>query len=154
MNDKGLIIEGVEFTMYSDRECTVVIDRQITDKEGVFIMDNMIPGKYYYLKETKAPQGYRLPENGNLLEIYVESTPVEGVFDFYINGIKYTEKDTDTTREIYLGGTKADRVININVINKTGLLLPETGSCMTILLIFTGVILAISGLILSKYIKE
>lgn len=114
----------------------------------------MIPGKYYYLKETKAPQGYRLPENGNLLEIYVESTPVEGVFDFYINGIKYTEKDTDTTREIYLGGTKADRVININVINETGLLLPETGSCMTILLIFIGVILAISGLILYKYIKE
>ncbi len=151
MNDKGLIIEGAEFTMYSDRECTDVIDRRITDNEGVFIMDNMIPGKYYYLKETKAPQGYRLPESRNLIEIYVESIPVEGVFDFYINGTKYTEKDTDTTREIYLGGTNADRVIYINVVNKTGLLLPETGSCMTILLIFTGVILATSGLIHSKY---
>lgn len=149
-NDKGTSLEGAGFTLYSDKECKTVIDKKETDSNGILTMENMIAGKKYYLKETKAPSGYKLPEKGNLYEIYVESVPVDGVFDFYINGEKFTVSDTDTTKNIYLSGSESDRIINMNVVNHIGLLLPETGSNMTIFFICTGGILMTAALLYNK----
>ena len=153
-NDKEKVLSGAEFTLYAEEECNTVVSKSTTDENGVLTLENLIPGKHYYLKETKAPQGYKLPEHGNLYDIYVESTPVNGVFDFTVNGEKFTANSTDTTQNIYLSGSKADRVINMKIVNKIGLLLPETGSNMTIIVIAIGAVLMIFGMVFNKEKKK
>lgn len=153
-NDKEKVLSGAEFTLYAEEECNTVVSKSTTDENGVLTLENLIPGKHYYLKETKAPQGYKLPEHGNLYDIYVESTPVDGVFDFTVNGEKFTADSTDTTKNIYLSGSKADRVINMKIVNKIGLLLPETGSNMTLIVIAIGAVLMIFGMVFNKEKKK
>lgn len=149
-NNKGTVLDGAEFTLYADEGCKTVIDVQKTDNQGTLTMEKLIVGKTYYLKETKAPEGYRLPENGKLYKIYVESIPVEGVFDFYINDEKLTVEDTDTTKEVYLSGTEAERIINFNVVNYTGSKLPETGSHATVIFVSVGAVLMALAFIFNK----
>lgn len=153
-NDNGKVLPDAEFTLYAERECNTVVSKNTTDANGILTLENLIPGKHYYLKETKAPQGYKLPESGNLYDIYVESIPVDGVFDFTVNGENFTTDNTDTTQNIYLSGSKADRVINMKIVNKIGLLLPETGSNMTIIVIAVGVVLMLFGLAFNKEKKN
>ena len=95
------------------------------------------------MKETKAPEGYRIPVdifgNVHVYEIYVESTPVNNVFDYYIDGVKYTVNDTDSNKDVYLTGTKSDREVNIKVVNTIGMKLPKTGSWLMIPILLIGV---------------
>lgn len=149
-NNKGAVLGGAEFTLYADEDCKMVIDVRATDDQGILTMENLIVGKTYYLKETKAPEGYRLPENVKPYKIYVESVPVEGVFDFYINEEKLTVEDTDTTKEVYLSGTEAERIINFNVVNYAGSKLPETGSYATVILVSVGAVLMALVLIVNR----
>ena len=52
----------------------------------------------YQLKETKAPEGYRIPvdSNGNVhvYEVVTESQPSNGIFNFTIDGVKYNANMT------------------------------------------------------------
>ena len=118
VNDKGAVLEGAEFTLYSDSACNNVIETQVSDGNGNLKFLNLKPGTKYYMKETKAPEGYRIPVDifgkVHVCEIYVESTPVNNVFDYYIDGVKYTVNDTDSNKDVYLTGTKSDREVNIS----------------------------------------
>lgn len=143
VNDKGAILEGAEFTLYSDSACNNAIETQVSDGKGNLKFKNLRPGTKYYMKETKAPEGYRIPVDifgrVHVYEIYAESTPVDNVFNYYIDGVKYTSKDTDSSKDIYLGGTKADREVNIKVVNIIGMKLPKTGSWLMIPILLVGV---------------
>lgn len=139
-NEHGKVLKGAEFTLYSDAECKNVVDTQISDEKGLLTFKNLDVEKTYYFKETKAPQGYRIPvdENGKAYvhSVYVSATPQTNTFNFTVDGTKY---DTSkTTGNVRLEGTKKDRVVAVDITNKTTQLLPETGSNGTIILVVLG----------------
>lgn len=139
-NEHGKVLKGAEFTLYSDEKCEKVVDTQTSDEKGLLTFKNLDVEKTYYFKETKAPQGYRIPvdENGKVYvhSVYVSATPQTNTFNFTVDGTKY---DTSkTTGNVRLEGTKKDRVVAIDITNKTTQLLPETGSNGTIILVALG----------------
>lgn len=139
-NEHGKVLKGAEFTLYSDEKCEKVVDTQTSDDKGLLSFKNLDVEKTYYFKETKAPQGYRIPvdENGNAYvhSVYVSTTPQTNTFNFTVDGTKY---DTSkTTGNVRLEGTKNDRVVAVDITNKTTQLLPETGSNGTIILVALG----------------
>ena len=139
-NEHGKVLKGAEFTLYSDKDCTKVVDTQVSDENGVLSFKDLKVETTYYFKETKAPKGYRIPvdENGNAYvhSVYVTATPQTNTFEFTVDGTKY---DTSkTTGNVRLEGTKIDRVVAVDITNKTTQLLPETGSNGTIILLGLG----------------
>ena len=139
-NEHGKVLKGAEFTLYSDEKCEKVVDTQTSDEKGLLTFKNLDVEKTYYFKETKAPQGYRIPvdENGNAYvhSVYVSTTPQTNTFNFTVDGTKY---DTSkTTGNVRLEGSKKDRVVAVDITNKTTQLLPETGSNGTIILVALG----------------
>ena len=151
-NEHGKVLKGAEFTLYSDADCKNVVDTQISDEKGLLTFKNLDVEKTYYFEETKAPQGYRIPvdENGKAYvhSVYVSATPQTNTFEFTVDGIKY---DTSkTSGNVRLEGSKKDRVVAVDITNKTTQLLPETGSNGTILLIGLGVAVIAFALYKSK----
>ena len=139
-NEHGKVLKGAEFRLYSDADCKNVVDTQTSDDKGLLTFKNLDVEKTYYFEETKAPQGYRIPvdEDGKAYvhSVYVSATPQTNTFNFTVDG---TEYDTSkTTGNVRLEGTKKDRVVAIDITNKTTQLLPETGSNGTIILVALG----------------
>lgn len=151
-NEHGKALKGAEFTLYSDEGCKNVVDTQISDEKGVLTFKNLDIEKTYYFEETKAPQGYRIPvdENGKAYvhSVYVKATPQNNAFDFTIDNVQYNT--SKTSGNIRLEGTKKNRVVAVDITNKTTQLLPETGSNGTILLIGLGVAVIAFALYKSK----
>lgn len=151
-NEHGKVLKGAEFRLYSDADCKNVVDTQTSDDKGLLTFKNLDVEKTYYFKETKAPQGYRIPvdENGKAYvhSVYVSATPQTNTFNFTVDGIKY---DTSkTSGNVRLEGSKKDHVVAVDITNKTTQLLPETGSNGTILLIGLGVAVIAFALYKSK----
>lgn len=151
-NEHGKALKGAEFTLYSDKECTKVVDTQTSDENGVLSFKGLKVETTYYFKETKAPTGYRIPvdENGNAYvhSVYVTATPQTNTFEFTVDETKYDT--SNTTGTVHLEGTKKDRVVAVSITNKTMQLLPETGSNGTVLLIGLGVAVIAFALYKSK----
>lgn len=149
-NEKGLVLEDAEFTLYSDKECTKEVAKLKTDEKGVVTFADLKVGQKYYLKETKAPQGYRIPVDGNgnpyFYEVEVTSNPVNDEFKIFING-----REVDSSDGIFtLTGTKADRIVSMTVINMTGKKLPETGSNQMLFFIFAAFVAGIITVMMKK----
>lgn len=151
-NEKGKILKGAEFTLFSDKECTKVVDTQVSDENGVLSFKGLKVETTYYFKETKAPTGYRIPvdENGNAYvhSVYVKSVPQNNTFDFTVDNAMYNT--SNTTGTVHLEGTKKDRVVAVSITNKTTQLLPETGSNGTIILVGLGCAIIAFALYKSK----
>lgn len=149
-NEDDKILDGAEFTLYEDEDCTKEIETLVT-KNGTLQFEDLKDRTHYYLKETKAPQGYRIPHDENdevhVYEIYVESIPARNQFNFYIDGKMYTVSNTNVDDSIHLEGTKADRVIAMTVINYKGFKLPNTGSSSMYAILLIGTLGMIYGLI-------
>ena len=130
-NDNSKVLENAEFSLYSDMECTKEIEKGKTDKNGQLNFDRISVGDFY-LKETKAPAGYRLMED----PIKISLKNVNGKFTFFVNDkeIKDDDKNNSLTLEngLYTG--------NLTVINSRGSILPATGSPMTIVLTGAGIL--------------
>ena len=139
-NEHGKALKGAEFTLYSDADCKNVVDTQISDEKGLLTFKNLDVETTYYFKETKAPKGYRIPvdENGNAYvhSVYVKSVPQNNAFDFTVDNAMYNT--SNTTGNVRLEGTKNNRVVAVDITNKTTQLLPETGSNGTIILLGLG----------------
>ena len=155
-NEHGKVLKGAEFTLYSDAGCKNVVDTQISDDKGLLTFKNLDVEKTYYFEETKAPQGYRIPvdENGKAYvhSVYVKATPQTNTFEFTVDGTKY---DTSkTTGNVRLEGTKKDRVVAVDITNKTTQLLPETGSNGTIVLVALGLGVLVLAYVASKRKKQ
>lgn len=146
-NEKGIPLEGAEFALYTDEACENELQAGITGADGLLKFAGLVAGDIYYLKETKAPAGYRIPvdESGNPLVTKIEtsSIPAQDLFEFYVNGSKY---DVSSEGAFSVTGTKAEREINIIVTNEIGKKLPSTGSSATLMLVLAGGMLFVLGI--------
>lgn len=140
INDKDAILPGAEFILYEDKECTKPIETLTTNETGILVFDNLKDRTTYYFKETKAPVGYRIPVdskgNPHVYELRAEFTPAEGIYDFYVDGTKYTVANTEGS--VHLEDENGQKVVAITVINYISGKLPETGSNTTLILMLVG----------------
>ena len=138
LNEKEKALENAEFTIYEDKDCTKEISKIVTDDTGVATTDPLVVEKKYYVKETKAPQGYRIPKdvNGNdyVYEIYTKYND-KRQYEYYVNGEVHTKDSGDHAIE----GTPHERIVNLKIENRTGLQMPETGTHTTLLIVLLGV---------------
>ncbi len=131
-NEKEKKLQGAEFTLYEDKDCKKEIKKAVSQADGRVYFGELEVGAKYYLKETKAPEGYRIPaeedESPIIYEIYTKSNPIQGIFEYYVNGQERTE----------ISGTAAAREVNLTVVNHTGVRMPETGNPQTAGMMMTG----------------
>ena len=153
-NDKDFRLEGAEFTLYTDSKCTQEFAKGVSNANGDIELGNLIPSKEYYLKETKAPKGYRIPVNKDgsdiIWKIKATSYPTLGKFTFYVNDTAYTSGDGAFS----VTGTQADRIVNMTIINPIGAKLPNTGSNMMFILVIAGVLLSGGAIVVSRRHKK
>ena len=141
VNDLDKKLAGAEFTLYKNADCTDEETKGITDDNGNLLFDKVEVGTYW-IKETKAPAGYRkLPD-----PIKVEFKCIDGVHTFLVNdkAISDTEGDYSMTVENgwYVG--------NMTVVNMRGSKLPATGSKGTVILTGAGICLCLAGLMYKR----
>ena len=157
VNNHGALLEGAEFTLYSDAGATNAIKTITTDAQGSATFTDLVPGVKYYYKETKAPDGYPTPLNQDgseiITEIYATSTPIQDKFSLFINGVEHTATSQDGS--VIIDGDKDNRVAGMTVVNEIGIKLPETGSGAMIPLLLIGSFLMLSYVYLDrKLIKK
>ncbi|MDE6952768.1 MAG: isopeptide-forming domain-containing fimbrial protein [Erysipelotrichales bacterium] len=183
-------LEGAKFRLYSDSSCTqevyvkeatngdgyTVINRDtageeapeeaveiVSDKNGLFNIVGL-DSQTYYLKETKAPAGYRLLKDP--IKIDIKATYDDENRENYVKGDgatnrtlqkleasahfkefysgKYSEYDNNLTTDVENG------TLNIKVVNKVGSKLPATGSTMTVILVGAGTAMMATALFKRK----
>ena len=189
--DPEVKLEGAKFRLYSDSSCTkevyvkeaangdgyTVINRDsvkndeapaeavemVSNKNGIFNIVGL-DSQTYYLKETKAPAGYRLLKDP--IKITVKATYSDENRENYVKGDgatdktlqkleaaahfkefysgKYSEYDNNLTTDVGNG------TLNIKVVNKVGSKLPATGSTMTVILVGAGTAMMATALIKRK----
>ena len=72
--DNNKLLFGAEFGLYSDYECTNLIEMSIDYDNGLYYFPALTLGGTYYLKEFKAPVNYKLDET-----VYTISVGLDGV---------------------------------------------------------------------------
>lgn len=148
---------GAEFALYSDAACTtpnLIRDKITTDKYGMAAFEKLAAG-IYYLKETKAPEGFKLLSNPIKIEIIADR-------DAYTNELtggfvlKVNDKEVEHTSGKYVAtinqetdlrtgsfGTEYDATNGISTIaveNKKGFTLPETGGAGIAIFLVIGIV--------------
>ena len=149
LNDHKQLLDGAEFTLYSDKACTKVVAKR-TSYNGVLSFAGLKDRTKYYLKETKAPDGYRIPldpdtKQPHIYEIETVSSPVNDLFELWVDGKKYTPSGTTDNDAIRIEGTPKERIIHMEIVNLIGHKLPETGSSLMFPLVITGIGLMLVG---------
>ncbi len=61
--DDDTPLPGATLEIYSDKDCTIKVGVMTDNKDGTYTSPRLAAGNYW-LKETKAPEGYYLPEDG------------------------------------------------------------------------------------------
>ena len=153
-NDHDKLLDGAEFTLYSDEQCTKVLDTQVS-KNGTLEFKGLKDRTHYFFKETKAPDGYRIPldnttQKPHVYSLYVESTPSKNIFDYFVDGVKYTLDKNNVNDAIHVEGNAANRVVSVRIVNMVGVQLPVTGSYLMYPLMLTGVGLMSLGFIKTR----
>lgn len=138
-NDADKLLAGAEFALYKNADCTDEVTKGITDDNGNLLFDKVEVGTYF-LKETKAPAGYR-----KLLDpIKVEFKCIDGKHVFVVNDVVIDENNSNENYSMtvengwYIG--------NMTVINERGAKLPATGSKGIVFLVGSGIALCLIGL--------
>ncbi len=70
-NEDGKPLAGAEFTVYSDKECTKEVMKDMTDENGIIMFSDLLIQTMYYIRESKAPVGYASTQE--VYEIYPEN---------------------------------------------------------------------------------
>ncbi len=119
-NEKGNVLRGAQFTVYADEQLEEAIETVETDEHGQAEFKALEPKKKYWIRETKAPAGYRLPKDETYV-LYFESVPAQGALQASLNG----KEDHEALR---IEEADGEKTIVLDLINYTGVQLPRTGS--------------------------
>lgn len=156
-NENDVKLAGAKFRLYLDKDCQTELgfakhgdvylpaaDAQdiVTDDEGSFRLDGLDQGTYW-LREVQAPAGY------HKLKDPIEITITPGFVDdrhAYVAGGQGLTDLTATAGGQDLETDPIQTSANLSVLNRTGSVLPSTGSGMTIVLFAAAAGLAITGL--------
>ncbi|WP_288081307.1 SpaA isopeptide-forming pilin-related protein [Faecalibaculum rodentium] len=156
-NENDVKLAGAKFRLYLDKDCQTELgfakhgdvylpaaDAQdiVTDDEGSFRLDGLDQGTYW-LREVQAPSGY------HKLKDPIEITITPGFVDdrhAYVAGGQGLTDLTATAGGQDLETDPIQTSANLSVLNRTGSVLPSTGSGMTIVLFAAAAGLAVTGL--------
>lgn len=142
-NDADKLLAGAEFALYKNADCTDEVTKAITDDNGNLLFDKVEVGTYF-LKETKAPAGYRKLHD----PIKVEFKCIDGKHVFVVNDVVIDENNSN---ENYSMTVENDWYIgNMTVVNMCGSKLPATGSKGTVILTGAGICLCLAGLMYKR----
>ena len=153
VNDVDTKLAGAEFTLYSDAACTKVLKKGTTDSNGILTMEQLTIGETYYLAETKAPNGYRLPLDSNgkpvVYTIKGDSSSKDN-FAIVVNKKSYS----GSSGEWYVSGSGSDRYAHFRVVNQRQAKLPNTGSHAMLIIVIAGLALVVGALVLERKNKK
>lgn len=156
-NENDVKLAGAKFRLYLDKDCQTELgfakhgdvylpaaDAQdiVTDDEGSFRLDGLDQGTYW-LREVQAPAGY------HKLKDPIEITITPGFVDdrhAYVAGGQGLTDLTATAGGQDLETDPIQTSANLSILNRTGSVLPSTGSGMTIVLFAAAAGLAVTGL--------
>lgn len=156
-NENDVKLAGAKFRLYLDKDCQTELgfakhgdvylpaaDAQdiVTDDEGSFRLDGLDQGTYW-LREVQPPAGY------HKLKDPIEITITPGFVDdrhAYVAGGQGLTDLTATAGGQDLETDPIQTSANLSVLNRTGSVLPSTGSGMTIVLFAAAAGLAVTGL--------
>jgi LPXTG-motif cell wall-anchored protein/uncharacterized repeat protein (TIGR01451 family) len=110
LDQDGKVLQGAEFTLYDSNNNA--LETVVSDKDGVIVFNDVIYGDYY-IKETKAPDGYvassdiikvSIIENGVVYYYEVENTRIKGTIEIkkvdnngnVLEGAEFTLYDKDS----------------------------------------------------------
>ena len=131
-NDKNELLNGAVFGLFKDEKCLECVEEKTT-QDGVVVFDGLKNKETYYVKEVKAPAGYRM--NKQVYCLNTDFVPVNNQFDVYINQEK--------VNGLYENGT-----VNMEFINQRMVKLPHTGSAKVLFMSVIGMFL------MAKKLKE
>lgn len=153
VNDVDTKLAGAEFTLYSDAACTKVLKKGTTDSNGILTMEQLTIGETYYLAETKAPSGYKLPLNSNgkpiVYTIKGDSSSKDN-FAIVVNDKSYS----GSSGEWYVSGSGSDRYAHFRVVNQRQTKLPNTGSHAMLIIVIAGLALVVGALVFERKNKK
>ena len=152
VNDVDTKLAGAEFTLYSDAACTKVLKKGTTDSNGILTMEQLTIGQIYYLAETKAPNGYRLPLKNGKPVVYTirgDSSSKDN-FAIVVNDKTYS----GSSGEWYVSGSGSDRYAHFRVVNQRQTKLPNTGSHAMLIIVIAGLALVVRALVFERKNKK
>lgn len=166
VGNKDAKLAGAEFKLYSNPECTdeikfvggngvytkatddqaaTAVEVLVTDANGLLKLQGLGDGTYY-LKETKAPGGYNLPQNPVTTIVL---TDAEGAADGKSDGNLDTTTGATGTMIKAESVVTAGKILNMTLVNTTtDFELPVTGGMGTIMFTAVGVVLMAGGVLL------
>ncbi|WP_289757507.1 MSCRAMM family protein, partial [Faecalibaculum rodentium] len=120
----GHVLEGAEFAVYEDEACTSLFYEGTTDSSGELAIPKIRDGKPYWLKERKAPAGYR-PDPA-AVKLVMHADPDTGSGSLEVNGTRYEAGHQDDMVQVEMNkGILQAALVRINQMQDA---LPETGS--------------------------
>lgn len=133
----GETLAGAEFRLYSDSACQNKVQTARTSGDGIYLLDGLIPGKTYYLKETHAPPGYELDKT-----VYTVTVAEDGTVA--IKNVATNENlEWDESALAYLYEN-----------SKESYVLPETGGPGTLMFTIGGMLLLAGNLLYGFALRQ
>lgn len=151
VNEKETKLDGATFKLYRDENCMdeVYVEKNGTDyvvtqsessesivsnDMGSFKVYGLDQGKYY-LKEIKAPKGYRLLKN--IIELEIDPTYIDNRNNLSMNqdallSLRATSFDKNLETDV------DNSSVQLKVVNQTNSKLPITGSALNLVLVVAG----------------